>query len=127
MTGEQYGCPRPDEQARDAAGLGLSPARPPRPVMVIPTYRVAVALVTVLVLCLASFFGSIAIAQNNSRDLIGRYRADQAAAANANRAFYCSVFARQANVFADAESEVGRAAYEAWLDLYRFAHCVPAR
>lgn len=116
--GDAQCCPRPGGPARDAAG---------RRVMVIPIYWVAWAMVTVLALSLGSFFGSIAIANQNSRELVARYRADQAATAAGNRVIYCAVFARQADVFADAESEVGKAAYEAWLQLYRLAGCEPAR
>ncbi len=101
--------------------------RPGQRVVVMPAYTVVVALVTVLVLCVGTLFAAVAISNSNSRDLVAQYRADQAAQAEANRAFYCSVFARQADVFEDAVTPTGKAAYGSWIELYRFARCVPAR
>lgn len=90
-------------------------------------YAIPLTLATCLAMSLGSFFGGLSIANRNAKALVEQYRTDQAATAQTNRVFYCSVFSRQADVFADAESEVGQAAHEAWLDLYRFAGCVPAR
>lgn len=98
-----------------------------RRTVTVPAYAVAVAGVTVLALLLLTLWAGIKIADQNAANLVARYQADQAATAAANRALYCGVFGRQADVFEDAESEVGRAAHEAWLELYRFAGCEPTR
>lgn len=99
----------------------------PLKVMVIPVYWAAVAMVGVAVALVVSILISVAIAKSNSREVVAQYQKDQAAAQASDRRFYCAVFGRQADVFSEAVSPTGQAAYQAWLDLYRFAACEPAR
>ncbi len=95
--------------------------------IVMPAWAVAVASATVLALCALTLVAGIAIANQNAANLIERYQADQTRTQEANRAVYCTLFRRQADVFAEAETPTGKAAYQAWLELYRSARCVPAR
>lgn len=107
--------------------------------------QVHVPLYAVLVLVLAalsgpplSIYASVRIANNNSEQLIERYRADQAvqaekvakekaAAAEENRRIYCTVFSTQLDALESATTPAGMASYRAWLDLYQLAHCQPPR
>ncbi len=101
--------------------------RRPLKVIPVPVYWAAVAMVGVALALVASVVISVTIAKQNSREVLAQYQADQRAAQAADRRFYCAVFGRQADVFSEAQTPTGRAAYQAWLDLYRFAACEPAR
>jgi hypothetical protein len=91
--------------------------------MSVPVYWMALILLTVATAPVVS----VIVSTKKSAEQLRRYEADKVAAAEANKALYCGVFSRQADVFSDAVTPTGKAAYGAWLELYRFARCEPAR
>lgn len=105
----------------------MSAPEAPRRVVVVPVYWVAVAMLSVAAMLVCSAVISIALADRNARDLVERYEADKRAAAEANRQFYCALFASQLDAFADASSPAGRKSYDGWLGVYRLAKCTPER
>jgi hypothetical protein len=99
-----------------------------------PRRPVHIPLYALLVLVLAavsgpplSVYASTRIAKKNSAELVDQYRADQAAASNANRTIYCVLFDSQIRAFEDATTETGQESYRAWLAVYKLAQCQPTR
>lgn len=113
--------------------MGVTPpkpaAAPARTVRVItmPVWTVAVSIFTVLILCAATYFVSVAIADRNADRLIDRYEADKQATAEANRQVTCELFASQLDAFEDATSPAGKKSRAAWFKLYVLARCQPVR
>lgn len=95
--------------------------------MSVPVYWMALIMLTVATAPIVSVAISTKIARENSAEQLARYEADRDAAAEANRGLYCTLFRTQLDAYAEAESQVGEQAYQAWLDLYRLARCTPAR
>jgi hypothetical protein len=92
-----------------------------------PAYRTAVMLISVALMIIASAVISTALADRNARELVARYEADKRVTAEANRAFYCALFASQLEAFSDATTPTGKKSYDGWLGVYRLAKCEPAR
>jgi hypothetical protein len=105
----------------------MSTPEPPRKVAIVPIYWVAWAMITVAAMVIVSAVISIALADQNARELVDRYESDKRAASQANHQLYCTLFASQADAFEDATSAPGKASRKAWLDLYALAKCQPAR
>ena len=103
-----------------------APRRPQR-VIVMPAYAVALACFTALAVLGLTLWGGIAIANANARQLLDTYEADKVTSQEQTRQLSCRLFGSQLDAFAEAESPAGKASYEAWLDLYRVAHCTPPR
>lgn len=118
MTGDQEAAFR--LWLRRAARSGVRP-------IVMPAYAVGLACLTVVALLVLTLVGSIEIADRNAADLLRRYEADKQATAEQNKAVTCALFSSQLDAFADAESDVGRKSYQAWLGVYRLARCSPER
>ena len=95
--------------------------------MSVPVYWMALILLTVATAPVVSILVSTKVARENAADQLRRYEADKVATAQRDKNLYCAVFGRQADVFSEAVTPTGKAAYQAWLDLYRFAACDPAR
>lgn len=93
----------------------------------VKTYHLGLAMVTVGLVAVVTVVISVALANQNARDLVARYERDKAATAEANRAIYCALFGSQLKAFEDAQSDVGRESYRAWLNLYRLARCEPVK
>lgn len=93
----------------------------------IPVYWVAVIMISVAAMVVTSAVISTALADRNARDLVARYEADKRATGEANRQFYCRLFASQLDAFSDASSAAGRKSYEGWLGVYELARCEPPR
>lgn len=126
-------CDRPPAGwvcTRPANHDGPCPAVPvgeSRRVVVVPTYTIGLAIVTVVVMCLVTLFAGVKISNSNAERLVARYERDKAVTAEQNREVYCTLFRTQMDAFDGASSPVGRASYQAWLGVYRLVGCKPAR
>lgn len=96
-------------------------------VVQLPRYRFWVLVLAAVLGPPLSIFASVQIANNNSEQLIERYRADRATQAETNKRLYCALFASQMDALEDASTPAGRASYQAWLDLYKLVQCQPIR
>jgi len=105
----------------------MTDPQPPRKMVLVPAYWIAVAMLTVAAMVAVSAVISVALADRNAKQLVDRYEADKQATAETNREFYCALFGSQADAFADATTATGKASLKAWLDLYALAECSPAR
>jgi hypothetical protein len=105
----------------------MTKPQPAQKVVVVPVYWVGLAMIGVALMLVASAVISVAVANQNSRELIARYEADKQATAAANTQLYCALFGSQLDAFGEAQSPAGQKSYAAWLDLYRLAKCTPAR
>lgn len=105
----------------------MNAPQPPRRVVVVPVYWLAVVMFTVAAMVAVSAFISVSVADRNARELVARYEADKRATAAANQQFYCALFGSQADAFETATTPAGRASYKAWIDLYGLVGCLPAR
>lgn len=105
----------------------MTAERPPRKVVTVPVYWLAIAMISVAAMVVASSVISTALADRNARELVARYEADKSATSEANRQFYCALFASQLDAFGDAETPTGRKSYDGWLGVYRLVKCEPAR
>ena len=103
------------------------PEQAPRKTVTVPAYWVAVVMISIAAMLVASAVISIALADRNARELVARYEADKRASAEANRQFYCALFGSQLDAFDEAKTPAGRKSYDGWLGVYRLAKCEPAR
>jgi len=101
--------------------------QPPRKTIAVPVYWVAVVMISIAAMVVASTVISTAMADRNARKLVARYEADKAASAEANRQFYCALFSSQLDAFETATTPAGKKSYDGWLGVYRIARCQPAR
>lgn len=99
----------------------------PRKTIAVPVYWLAIIMLSVAAMVVASTVISTALADRNARELVARYEADKAASAEANRQFYCALFGSQLDAFAGATTPTGKKSYEGWLGVYRIARCQPLR
>lgn len=93
----------------------------------VPSYTLGIALLALAVMMWATYAVSVKKADENAQELIDRYERDKVTTAEANRQFYCAVFGTQIDVYGEAETDVGKNAYRAWLRIYRLAKCTPER
>jgi hypothetical protein len=105
----------------------MTAEQPPRRVITVPVYWVAVIMFSVAAMVVVSAVISTALADRNARALVARYEADKRATAEGNRAFYCALFGSQLEAFSDASSPAGKKSYDGWLGVYRLAKCEPIR
>lgn len=99
----------------------------PFKIIQLPRYRFWVLVLAAILGPPLSIYASVQIANNNSEQLIERYRADRQAQAEANKQLYCALFASQIDALEDVSSAAGQASRRAWLDLYKLVQCQPIR
>jgi hypothetical protein len=89
----------------------------------IPIYWLVVGLMVMVVSPILSIWISVKINQRTIEQ-------NNAARAESSRQFqsvYCRLVGSQVDVYSEAESDVGKAAYQTWLDEYRRTGCKPPR
>lgn len=103
-------------------------------VVKVPFYWLVVGVVTCLVSPVLAVLISVYV---NNRTIEATERQRTAAVAEAERQqaaqraesqrVVCALSTTQLNAFEDAASDVGKASYRGWLDLYRLSKCQPLR
>jgi hypothetical protein len=89
----------------------------------VPIYWLIVGLAVMLVSPILSILVSVKI---NQRTIEGN-EAARAEARVESLVRYCRLIASQIDVFAEAETPVGRDAYRTWLTEYQIQGCLPPR
>jgi hypothetical protein len=89
----------------------------------VPIYWLVVGLMMVVVSPILAIYVSVHINQRT----IKQNDAARAAAAQQFQVVYCRLLSAQVDVYSEAQTGVGKQAYETWLDEYRRVGCQPPR
>jgi hypothetical protein len=89
----------------------------------VPIYWLVVGLAVMVVSPILSIWVSVKINQHT----IAQNDAARVAQAQQFQVVYCRLLGSQVDVYSEAETDVGRAAYQTWLDEYKRSKCLPIR
>ncbi len=89
----------------------------------VPTWWLVVGVVT----CLVSPILAVVVSVHVNNETIREGERQRTAQQAETRKVVCSLATTQLDAFSDAESDVGKASYRGWLDLYRLSKCQPER
>jgi hypothetical protein len=89
----------------------------------IPIYWLVVGLMVMVVSPILSIYASVKINQRT----IEQSNQARAAASAQFQVVYCRLVGSQVDVYSEAQTEVGKAAYATWLAEYKRSGCEPAR
>jgi hypothetical protein len=89
----------------------------------IPIYWLIVGMAVMVISPLLSIYISVKINQRT----IEQNNQARAAASAQFQVVYCRLVGSQVDVYSEAQTEVGKAAYATWLAEYRRSGCEPAR